>query len=101
MNSQLKKGLIDVCVLAELKRHESYGYAIVTDLQELINVSESTLYPVLKRLLAKKYIASENREYNGRNRKYYTITAAGEKSIDDFLIEWNQVENVIGFIKGK
>ncbi|APU71708.1 transcriptional regulator [Companilactobacillus crustorum] len=101
MNPQLKKGLLDICVLAELKRKESYGYAIIQDLEPLIEISESTLYPILKRLLKKQAIVSKSRIHNNRVRKYYQITKLGEKEIADFIDEWGQVETIFRFIKGE
>ncbi|WP_338231461.1 PadR family transcriptional regulator [Companilactobacillus muriivasis] len=100
MNTQLKKGLLDICVLAKLERKESYGYAIINDLAPLIEVSESTLYPILKRLLAKKAITTKSKIHNNRVRKYYQITDVGRQEIAEFVGEWGQVEKIIGFIKG-
>lgn len=100
MNTQLKKGLLDICVLAELREKESYGYAIINDLAPLIEISESTLYPILKRLLTKKAITSKSKIHNNRVRKYYQITDIGRQEIDEFVGEWDQVEKIISFIKG-
>lgn len=101
MNTQLKKGLLDICVLAELERKESYGYAIIQDLEPLIEISESTLYPILKRLLKKQAIISKSQIHNNRVRKYYQITDIGRQEITDFIGDWGQVENIFRFIKGE
>lgn len=100
MNSQLKRGLLEFCVLAVLKKGESYGYQIVKDVSRVIDMSESTLYPILKRLEAGEYVKLHSVEYNGRLRKYYQITQGGEDYIKEFLKDWNQVTEVYNFIKG-
>ncbi|HIY92893.1 PadR family transcriptional regulator [Companilactobacillus sp. HBUAS56275] len=100
MNSQLKKGLLDVCVLAELRNSESYGYAIIRDLEPMIEISESTLYPILKRLLAKKAITVTKRIHNNRIRKYYKITDIGENEITEFLNDWHHVEKIVDYVRG-
>ncbi|GEO59141.1 PadR family transcriptional regulator [Companilactobacillus bobalius] len=100
MNPQLKKGLLDVCVLAKLRNSESYGYAIIRDLEPMIEISESTLYPILKRLLAKDAITVTKRIHNNRIRKYYKITAIGEDEITKFLNDWQNVEIIVDYIRG-
>lgn len=77
MDIQLKKGILDVCVLYALSRGESYGYKIIGDLEGIIEISESTLYPILRRLEVGGYVAMRTAEFNGRLRRYYRITAAG------------------------
>ena len=101
MNVQLKRGLIDVCVLAALRSEDSYGYKIISDLDSVIKLSESTLYPVLKRLEGQNYVKTYTRDYNGRLRKYYQITEAGKKRIIEFMIEWEEMEKVLNFISHK
>lgn len=77
MDAQIKKGVLDACVLYALQKGESYGYKIINDLQEIIIISESTLYPILKRLEAGGAVTTYTREHNGRLRRYYAITRAG------------------------
>ena len=77
MDIQLKKGILDVCVLYAISKSESYGYKIISDLQGIIDISESTLYPILKRLEAGGYLTTRTAEYSGRLRRYYKITSAG------------------------
>ena len=95
MNVQMKKGIVEVCVLGAVADEPSYGYKIISDLSEIIEISESTLYPILKRLEAQDLLKT----YNGRTRKYYEITKKGKKRIEEFLDEWQEIEMVISFIK--
>ena len=77
MDSQLKKGILDVCVLYAISKSEIYGYKIISYLQGIIDISESTLYPILKRLEAGGYLTTRTAEHSGRLRRYYKITVAG------------------------
>ena len=79
MDIQLKKGILDVCVLNALQNGESYGYKIINDLQGVIEISESTLYPILKRLEVGGFVTTRTAEYSGRLRRYYKITNLGLK----------------------
>ena len=85
MDAQLKKGLLEVCVLASLREQESYGYKIISDLAPYVEISESTLYPILKRLEADQAVTVRTEIYNGRLRKYFRITAIGEAKIKEFI----------------
>ncbi len=98
MDPQLKRGLLEVCVLSVLRSEESYGYRIIKDLSGIIDISESTLYPILKRLESGGYLIAFSREHNGRLRRYYQITEAGEERIKSFLAEWKTVMDVYHFI---
>lgn len=100
MDVQRKKGLLDVCVLAVLQRGPSYGYRIVRDVSACIAVSESTLYPILRRLEANGLVITNTQEHNGRTRKYYEITQPGRARIETFLDEWEEVKHIYAFIKG-
>jgi len=100
MDIQLKKGMLEICVLAELQKQDSYGYQIIKDLSNLIEISESTLYPILKRLEQKNSLTTFTLEYEGRLRKYYRITEYGKSRINEFCDEWSAVTNIINFIKG-
>lgn len=99
MNPQLKKGLLDVCVLSVLSRGESYGYRILKDLSPYIDLSESTLYPILRRLEGSHCLTSHSIEHDGRLRKMYTITAEGRAQIQEFLQDWKEVETIYQYIK--
>jgi PadR family transcriptional regulator PadR len=94
MKQQVKKGVLEIFVLAILMRGESYGYKIVSDLLVYIEISESTLYPILRRLEKAEELKTYNVLFQGRNRKYYQITAKGKKHIDEFLDEWEDVRKI-------
>ncbi|MDU6523912.1 PadR family transcriptional regulator [Enterococcus devriesei] len=99
MDSQLKKGLIEYCVLASLVEYDSYGYQIVKEIHSHIEITESTLYPILKRLETNKQVATYSKIHNGRLRKYYHLTDLGIASIQNFLREWQDVEAIHQFIR--
>lgn len=99
MDIQLKRGLLDVCVLAVLQRGDSYGYKIVKDVSECIDISESTLYPILKRLEGSGCLVVRSVEHNGRLRKYYQITQDGTEKITDFLDNWKTMTQIHEFIR--
>ncbi len=99
MDTQLKRGLLEVCVLKILTKGDSYGYQIVKDASEVIEISESTLYPILKRLESSNCLTVYSVEHNGRLRKYFKITEEGQKRIKDFIFDWEKVMVVFNFIK--
>ena len=99
MDVQLKKGLLETCVLAVLKKGDSYGYQIVKDISACIAMTESTLYPILKRLEGAEYLTTYSVEHNGRLRKYYRITDAGRRHIREFVEDWDNVMKVYQFIE--
>ncbi len=98
MESQFRRGILDACVLAVLERGESYGYQLVKDISEFIEISESTLYPILKRLEASGQLEVFSQEHNGRLRKYYRITDAGRLKITELLKEWEEIVKIYSFI---
>lgn len=98
MDIQLKRGLLDVCVLAAIKDEDSYGYQIIKDIKPYLDISESTLYPILRRLEAAEMLTVRTAEHNGRLRKYYHITAAGLGRIEDFKTEWKEVMSIYKFV---
>ncbi|HPG92771.1 MAG TPA: PadR family transcriptional regulator [Clostridia bacterium] len=100
MDTQLKKGLLDICVLAELNCQDSYGYQIIKDLSPIIEISESTLYPILKRLEERECLKTYSLEHDGRLRRYYQITHIGKEKIEEFCQEWNTISDIINFIRG-
>ena len=79
MDIQLRRALLDMCALAAIKDEESYGYKIIKDLSPYIEISESTLYPILRRLDSQELLTVRTAEYNGRLRKYYKITNLGKE----------------------
>lgn len=98
MEQNFKRGILEACVLAVLDRGESYGYLLVKDISQFIIITESTLYPILKRLEASGQLSVESREHNGRLRKYYTITDSGRQRIDELLEEWKEIVKIYQFI---
>lgn len=98
MDIQLKRGLLDVCVLAAIKSEDSYGYKIIKDMKPYMEMSESTLYTILKRLELSEMLTVRTAEHGGRLRKYYRITDAGRKRIDEFRDEWNEIMSVYRFV---
>ena len=98
MDAQLKRGLLDICVLTAIKNGESYGYKIIKDMSPYIQMSESTLYTILKRLELFGMLTVRTAEHNGRLRKYYRITNAGLGRIEDFKDEWREVITIYRFV---
>lgn len=98
MDIQLKRGLLDVCVLAAIKNEDSYGYQIIKDMKPYIELSESTLYTILKRLEAGNMLTVRTAEHGGRLRKYYRITDAGRNRIENFKEEWKEILSIYRFV---
>ena len=98
MDIQLKRGLLDVCVLAAIKNEDSYGYKIIKDMKPYIELSESTLYTILKRLETADMLTVRTAEHGGRLRKYYHITPLGRKRIEDFKKEWEEIMSIYRFV---
>ena len=98
MDIQLKRGILDVCVLSAIKDEASYGYKIIKDMKPYIEMSESTLYTILKRLELAKMLTVKTAEHGGRLRKYYHITKAGLRRIEEFKEEWREVMSIYRFI---
>ena len=98
MDIQLKRGLLDVCVLAAIKDEESYGYKIIKDVKPYVELSESTLYTILKRLEGADMLTVRTAEHGGRLRKYYKITTAGIERIKEFKSDWNEIMSIDKFI---
>ena len=98
MDIQLKRGLLEICVLAAIKNEESYGYRIIKDVAPFVEISESTLYPILRRLEAGELLTVRSAEHNGRLRKYYRITAAGRERLADFAREWGEMMAIYQFV---
>ena len=98
MDIQLKRGLLDVCVLAAIKSENSYGYKIIKDMKPYIELSESTLYTILKRLESAKLLTVRTAEHGGRLRKYYHITDAGRERIEEFKEEWKEMLAIYRFV---
>jgi PadR family transcriptional regulator PadR len=100
MDPQLKRGFLEVCVLASIRKQDSYGYQIVKEVPRSLDLTESTLYPLLKRLEATQCLTVYAVEHNSRLRKYYRITPIGIQKIDEFLSEEDDIISIYDFIKG-
>ena len=98
MDIQLKRGLLDGCVLAAIKNEESYGYKIIKDVKPYIELSESTLYTILKRLETAQLLTVRTAEHGGRLRKYYRITDAGQRRLAEFRTEWDEILSIGRFV---
>lgn len=99
MDVQLRRGLIEICVLAAMLRGPTYGYKLIRDVEPYMEISESTLYPILKRLESGGCVRSWSAEHNGRLRKYYEITPLGGARIDEFLNDWQDIMKAYYFIE--
>lgn len=98
MDIQLKRGLLDVCVLAAIKSEDSYGYRIIKDMKPYLDLSESTLYTILKRLETAGMLTVRTAEHDGRLRKYYRITEDGLKRIEEFKSDWKEILSIYRFV---
>ena len=98
MDIQLKRGLLDVSVLAAIQNGESYGYKIIKDMKPYIELSESTLYTILKRLENAAMLTVRTAEHGGRLRKYYRITEPGLKRIAEFQEDWKEILAIYRFV---
>lgn len=98
MDIQMKRGLLDVCVLAAIQSEDSYGYRIIKDVKPYVEISESTLYPILRRLESAELLTVRAVEHNGRLRKYYRITEAGRARIAAFAEEWKEIMSIYRFV---
>ncbi len=98
MDVQLKRGLLDVCVLAAIKSKDSYGYQIIKDMRPYMELSESTLYTILKRLETANMLTVRTAEHDGRLRKYYHITKNGLERIEEFKVDWKEILAIYQFV---
>ena len=98
MDAQLRRGVLDVLVLSAIKNEDSYGYKIIKDLKPIIDLSESTLYTILKRLIDDKMVVVKSVEFEGRLRKYYHISDKGLRRIAEFKEEWKELMSIYSFI---
>lgn len=88
MTFQLGSALLDACVLAVLEKEDAYGYVLTQKVKEVIQISESTLYPVLRRLQKECYLGTYDQPFQGRNRRFYSITPYGKERLAEFRSEW-------------
>ena len=101
MDIQLKRGILEVCVLSALLSADSYGYQIIKDVSPYLTISESTLYPILRRLESAGCLTTYSMEHSSRLRKYYSITPQGVARIQEFLKEWTSVMELYSYVKGE
>ena len=99
MNAQMKKGVLDICVLATINRGETYGYQIMKDISCCLEISESTLYPILRRLETAGFLISHSIAHEGRLRKMYQITEEGKQQLRLCLEEWEELKQVYRYIE--
>lgn len=100
LDAQMRRGLLEQCVLSALCRGDSYGYQIIKDLAPHVEISESTLYPILRRLEADNKVSEYSIAHNGRLRKFYKITPIGRNHVKEFLADWGKIQDMYEFIKG-
>lgn len=100
MDLQLRRALLEVSVLTVLRRRDSYGYQIIKDVSRYIEISESTLYPILRRLEADQMLECYSVTHQGRLRKYYRITAKGGRRVVEFAADMGEAQKVLDFIIG-
>ena len=98
MDIQMKRGMLDACVLAAIQDGESYGYQMLKDMKPYVELSESTLYPILRRLETARCLTVRTAEHNGRLRKYYAITPQGLGRLEDFKREWKELLSIYRFV---
>ena len=98
MDIQLKRGLLDVCVLSAIQKEDSYGYQIIKDMKPYLALSASTLYTILKRLEGAGMLTVRSQEFEGRLRKYYHITEQGLARIGEFMEDWKEIRSIYRFI---
>jgi PadR family transcriptional regulator PadR len=99
VDTQLKRGILEICALKVLEKGDSYGYQIIKDASPAVEISESTLYPILKRLEGDGFVGVYSVEHSGRLRRYYSITPKGRARIVEFLNEWSEIDKIYRFIK--
>lgn len=99
MDIQLKRGYIEICVLVATLKEDTYGYQLIKDVSQHIEISESTLYPILRRLEQGGLLVVKSVEHNGRLRKYYKATMLGKERIKDFLSEMEDIKKLYDYIK--
>ena len=99
LDPQLKRGMLDACVLSVLCRGETHGYNLIKELAPCMEISESTLYPILRRLENAGMLTVHSVEYHGRLRKIYAVTDPGRQQLDDFLESREEVLGIYEFIR--
>lgn len=92
---QLGGALLDMCVLSVLNKEDAYGYSLTQNVKVAIDISESTLYPVLRRLQKDGHLSTYDQPYQGRNRRYYQLTQQGKNRLELLKSEWAEYKDRI------
>ena len=100
MAFKIESKLLDACALAILSKGDTYGYEITQEFKRAIVISESTLYPVLRRLQKEKLCMTYDEPYQGRNRRYYSITDAGRSQLREYRMQWQDYKSAIDIFLG-
>ena len=100
MTFQLGTPLLDACILAVIEKEDAYGYILTQQIQEVVDISESTLYPILRRLLKEECLTTYDKPFQGRNRRYYQITKTGQARLKAYRAEWKQYQDNINTLLG-
>ena len=102
MTYQLTAPLLDACVLGIVDHEDSYGYTLTQKMRQVVDISESTLYPVLRRLQKDECLEAYDREFSGRNRRYYKVTSRGWAQLRLYESEWREyADKITGLFEGK
>lgn len=92
MGFQIGGAILDFVVLSILRNKNEYGYAITQEVREILDVSETAMYPALKRLQKNELLSVYDMPYQGRNRRYYKLTQKGELELEKYISEWNEMK---------
>lgn len=101
MTYQLTAPLLDACVLGIVNKEDAYGYTLTQRAQLVVDISESTLYPVLRRLQKSGLLSTYDVPYQGRNRRYYSITDEGREALNYYRTEWVKYRDSINMLLGE
>lgn len=95
MGFKIESALLEACVLSILSKGDTYGYVLTQSMKQVLDISESTLYPVLRRLQKNEYLRTYDQPYQGRNRRYYSVTDKGKEQFEIYKKEWKEYKEQI------
>lgn len=95
MGFKIESALLEACVLSVLSKGDTYGYVLTQSMKQVLDISESTLYPVLRRLQKNEYLRTYDQPYQGRNRRYYSVTDKGKEQFEIYKKEWKEYKEQI------
>ena len=95
MGFKIESALLEACVLSVLSKGDTYGYVLTQSMKQVLDISESTLYPVLRRLQKNEYLRTYDQPYQGRNRRYYSVTDKGKEQCEIYKKEWKEYKEQI------